>query len=84
MTGITNIELREDDMQNVLNTLIYDGLIEPVTSGKDIKYKPVLIDISENPFTEIPCSTCPVFDNCFDEGDINPKSCPYLKQWMEF
>jgi len=50
-------------MQNIINTLIYDGLIEKVETSTDIKYKPKNVDQEStwNAFSDVPCSTCPVY-----------------------
>lgn len=80
------IDLRGEDMQSIIDTLIYDGLVDrsfDVRSGT-YTYKPMNALTPENAFSEIPCSTCPVFDQCTDNGDINPQSCIYLRQWIEF
>jgi DNA-directed RNA polymerase III subunit RPC6 len=85
-SGVTSgIDLQLEDMQNVINTLIYDGLIERVETMDDVKYKPKNIDQEStyNAYSDIPCSTCPVFSKCSEDSDINPKVCPYLQQWMK-
>jgi DNA-directed RNA polymerase III subunit RPC6 len=80
-----NLDFREEDVVTLLNTLIYDGLVEEAIGNTSVKthYKPSGVIPSSNAFSAIPCSTCPVFDQCTDEGDINPRGCPYLKTWME-
>jgi DNA-directed RNA polymerase III subunit RPC6 len=81
----SEVDLREEDIVSILNTLIYDGLIEQtfdLTSHRAF-FKPSGTLTPTNAFSEIPCSTCPVFDQCTDGGDINPRDCPYLKTWME-
>ena len=81
----SQVDLREDDMTQILDTLIYDGLLEETYGDRSGKkhYKTSGSVPPSNAFSAIPCSTCPVFDECTDEGDINPRGCPYLKKWME-
>lgn len=83
LSGQLKIELRKEDVQNVINTLIYDGLIEGIQGGREVKYKSIHDETAYSSFSDIPCSTCPVFELCHDDGDINPKVCPYLTEWME-
>ncbi|KAJ3127621.1 Arabinose-proton symporter (Arabinose transporter) [Nowakowskiella sp. JEL0407] len=33
-------------------------------------------------WTEIPCGKCPVEKFCSEDGKVNPKTCPYLKEWL--
>ncbi|KAL0490608.1 DNA-directed RNA polymerase III subunit RPC6 [Acrasis kona] len=85
--GLTdNIELQEEDMQTIIDTLVYDGLIEKSFDPRSnlYIYKEIKNLTPENAFSEIPCSTCPVFEQCTENGDVNPQSCVYLKQWIEF
>lgn len=66
--GFSDVDLRVEDMQCIMNALIYDGLIEEVpdansTSKDAVLYKASGSIMQSNPFTEIPCATCPV--RCF-------------------
>lgn len=61
--GISSeVDLKRDDIQSIIDTLVYDGLIEEVPDLKQSKqfYKPCGTITPENAFTDIPCSTCPV------------------------
>ncbi|KAG2392664.1 hypothetical protein C9374_011389 [Naegleria lovaniensis] len=89
MAIIDHVDLGVEDMQQIIDTLVYDGFIEKVIdvshTGDKPLYRVALSSVStENAFVDIPCSTCPVFDQCTENGDINPKGCPYLKEWMDF
>eukprot|EP01083_Nonionella_stella_P077245 210822_1 len=33
--------------------------------------------------TQIPCLACPVSKLCTPDGVVNPRSCPYMKKWLE-
>jgi DNA-directed RNA polymerase III subunit RPC6 len=85
------VDLTKEDIQSVVDTLEYDGVIELVSGSKQRKYKPTGYLTNENSFSEIPCSMvilffnskCPVFNSCSDNNDISPKSCVYLKEWLD-
>ena len=32
----------------------------------------------------VPCGICPLIDNCSEDGPISPKTCVYMKEWLEF
>ena len=36
-----------------------------------------------NYFTEFPCGVCPVMMHCCDDGIISPKTCEYMRQWLQ-
>eukprot|EP01084_Bolivina_argentea_P061672 112743_1 len=54
-----------------------------VKQYSDIKFRYNNWNSDESTFSEIPCQSCPVVDNCFDDGLINPNHCPYLNAWLE-
>ncbi|KAL9642734.1 hypothetical protein ABK040_009811 [Willaertia magna] len=84
---IEHVDLKVEDMQQIVDTLVYDGFAQKVIEigGSDKPlFQVATLQKLENAFVDIPCSTCPVFDQCTDNGDINPKSCIYLKEWMDF
>lgn len=64
----TELAIRKEDMQTVMDTLVYDNMIELVDEkmGKYRKTPTPTPDM--NPFSEIPCSYCPVFHECHDKG----------------
>lgn len=76
--------IRKEDMQMIVDTLVYDNLIE-LFDEKLGKYRKTPTPTPDmNPFSEIPCSYCPVFDECHDEGDITPETCVYYEKWLDF
>ncbi|GAM26056.1 hypothetical protein SAMD00019534_092310 [Acytostelium subglobosum LB1] len=85
-------DLNIEDIQTLVNSLIYDGLIEEMRDTRTtsllgrrmgIIYKPTKTIIPENHFCKMPCGTCPVFHLCQDEGEITPKTCIYFQQWLD-
>jgi len=83
-TNITRVELNLDDIQMILDTLIYDGKVEEIQLKGRRAYKPSKLSIPKNGYTAIPCGMCPVASLCSDEGDITPLKCKYYKAWLEY
>lgn len=91
-SGITNVTLTEEDVQQLLDILRYDGRIEKVTGGPTgVAYKSIRksgVEIEEgakaNGFTEAPCGRCPVFDLCEEGGPVGPSNCEYYNTWLDF
>jgi len=85
--GISKIELKEEDIEAILDTLIYDGKLEKTTKvidGNEVKYyRAVESLLPTNGLVRIPCGVCPVYKNCHDTlGAVNPVNCQYLTEWM--
>lgn len=93
-TGVSKVQLKVDNVQTIIETLIYDGKVETVDDprgpsflgGKAATlYRPTKINIqSSNGFTQAPCSVCPVYSECSPDGEISPSKCVYLTGWLEF
>jgi DNA-directed RNA polymerase III subunit RPC6 len=96
--GISKVDLSVEDIESILNTLVYDGKVERsvmsnnittnVTSVEHIYlYRAVGSALDSklgSGLVRIPCGICPLFENCHPDGLINPKQCVYLKEWLEF
>jgi DNA-directed RNA polymerase III subunit RPC6 len=96
--GISKVDLSVEDIESILNTLVYDGKCEKsvmasslsmsVTAVEHIHlYRAVgsLLDPKTGSgIVRTPCGICPLFDNCHPDGLINPKQCVYMKEWLEF
>eukprot|EP00906_Rhabdomonas_costata_P035882 RCo050402 len=90
---ISTVTLYEQDVQALVNCLVYDGLVEEVEDmaalpgSRAVLYKISDINPSANPepLTGVPCGTCPVFDHCSNSRSsaISPYTCPYLAEWMK-
>lgn len=92
-TGIFKVELRVDDVITVLNTLVFDGLVESFrdpragTSSAEgasgMLYKPSRFKLPPNPYTTVPCALCPVASSCAPDAIVKPSTCPYLTEWLK-
>lgn len=61
MQGISRVQLRDEDVMQILNTLEYDGQIERVAAEDGERFRKALLQIPEtSAFTSIPCGVCPV------------------------
>jgi len=91
-SGLSKVDLKVQNIQSIIETLIYDGKVESVDhprgraflAGKSVWYKPTNLGILSNGFTQTPCGVCPIFRLCSSEGEITPIKCLYLKDWLEF
>eukprot|EP00698_Gefionella_okellyi_P003045 TRINITY_DN12866_c0_g1_i1.p1 TRINITY_DN12866_c0_g1~~TRINITY_DN12866_c0_g1_i1.p1 ORF type:complete len:292 (-),score=36.35 TRINITY_DN12866_c0_g1_i1:18-860(-) len=87
---ISTVQLSEEDVQTLVNTLVYDGKVEEMEVqrvglglGPGKTYRKNRMSPPTNHFPNIPCSTCPVFAECCDDGVINPRQCEFLARWSK-
>ncbi|CAH0383411.1 unnamed protein product [Bemisia tabaci] len=83
--GISKINLSEEDIKTILETLYYDGKIEKdLLPNGSYSYRAVELLISAPGFVKMPCGICPVIRKCSNtEGLIRPKNCSYLTSWLD-
>ncbi|KAI9032244.1 RNA polymerase Rpc34 [Hyaloraphidium curvatum] len=90
---VVNTALREEDVQVILDRLVFDGKIEKKLrtsgfgsddEGDDLfVYKTIRDRFGKTTaWTDFPCGTCPVYDQCDDDGPITPMTCEYLTKWL--
>jgi len=91
-SGLVKESIPEEAVQQLLNTLIYSGEIE-IYEGAEVFYKPIFIRKEKldgpsngptNGLTTLPCGVCPVFHLCGKTEAINPITCVYLTEWLQF
>uniref|UniRef100_UPI00398F16AF DNA-directed RNA polymerase III subunit RPC6 isoform X1 n=2 Tax=Pristiophorus japonicus TaxID=55135 RepID=UPI00398F16AF len=93
--GISKVELSMEDIETILNTLIYDGKVEITiiaakegtvgsVDGQMKLYRAVNPIIQPTGLMRTPCGMCPVFDDCHEGGEISPATCFYMTDWLEF
>lgn len=84
--GISKIQLKQTDIESILDTLIFDGKVEKCTSTRDGEdmhlYRAIESLLPTTGLVRIPCGVCPVIKNCSDIGSVNPCKCVYLKEWL--
>lgn len=87
-SGLTkDVVLTNADVQQLLDIMIYDGLISRVVVGDNVGYKSQrssLLDPDDlsSVLTEAPCGRCPVFDLCEEGGPVGPSNCEYFNEWL--
>lgn len=96
--GLFQADIKEEDMQSILNTLYYDDKIEIAKAGAETivsagkgnskvsinhVYKIKKRYAPEMAILQAPCAFCPLVKECNPEGIINPATCQYLTDWMQ-
>ncbi|XP_064485508.1 DNA-directed RNA polymerase III subunit RPC6-like [Ornithodoros turicata] len=85
--GISKVQLSIEDIETILNTLIYDGKVEKtVVAEKSTDminlYRAVEPLVQSTGLMRMPCGTCPVMHNCHVGGVVSPATCQYFKDWL--
>jgi len=84
MKNVFHAKLSDNDIRTLMETMRYDDLV-----NKHQKRDVVIYYLTKNSYPEThgyshcPCSTCPVKDVCAENSAVNPKSCQYLKEWLD-
>lgn len=90
--GISKVKLSVEDIEMILETLIYDGKVEKSViacaettsaSGQMNIYRSVEPLVAVSPVMHTPCGICPVFNSCHPGGAISPQTCIYMKDWLD-
>lgn len=85
-SGLSPVKMKEAEMLQLLNILIWDAKIERVPSIK--AYRAIRqvpgSDVTGlgNALTEAPCGRCPVIEVCEDGGPVNATTCEYFEDWL--
>ena len=91
-SSILQVKLSVEDIEMILETLIYDGKVEKSViacaestnvSGQMNIYRSVEPLVPVSPVMHTPCGICPVFDSCRPGGAISPQTCIYMKEWLD-
>lgn len=85
--GISKVALKVEEIETILDTLIFDGKVERTTvasAAGDVKlYRAVEGLLPPTGLVRAPCGVCPVFRDCaHDIGAVNPNTCQYIKEWL--
>jgi len=89
---VSKVDLSEDEVLQVVNTLVYDGRVDSHEARPDdrlpypdgtVYYRPAAIAPKGfSDFTLVPCGVCPVASDCHDGGKISPATCVYLDAFL--
>ena len=61
MQGISKIQLRDEDVMMILETLEFDGRIDRIDNDDGDSFRQAMLAIPKtSAFTSIPCGVCPV------------------------
>ncbi|XP_060068426.1 DNA-directed RNA polymerase III subunit RPC6-like [Ylistrum balloti] len=89
--GISKVQLSVDDIETIMDTLIYDGKVErSVTASSSTGeassklYRAIKPLVPTTGLMRMPCGSCPVFDQCCEGGPVSPTNCVYMKEWLEY
>ncbi|RNA31475.1 DNA-directed RNA polymerase III subunit RPC6 isoform X2 [Brachionus plicatilis] len=89
--GISRVELTTEDIETILNTLVFDGKCERTVTTKQNEqiglYRATNFVIEPkkgSSLIRLPCGICPLIDNCHIDSIINPQQCVYMKEWLDF
>lgn len=83
LQGISKVQLRHEDIEKILDTLIFDGKVEKSMKNNSKCYRAIEPLITTTGLVRIPCGICPVAKNCSDIGAIQPTKCKYLNDWLQ-
>lgn len=80
----SKVKLDEDDLETILKTVVYDGKAERIVQvdGGSL-YRAIESPLPLAGLIQTPCGICPIVKNCSTKGDVTPKSCQYLTDWLE-
>ncbi|KAK2588532.1 hypothetical protein KPH14_006311 [Odynerus spinipes] len=82
--GISKVKLSVEDLEMILNTLVYDGKVEKTISSDGNKlYRSIQPLLTSPGLVKVPCGVCRVRKNCCDIGDVTPTKCQYITKWLD-
>ncbi|XP_049784270.1 DNA-directed RNA polymerase III subunit RPC6 isoform X1 [Schistocerca cancellata] len=82
--GISKVQLSVEDMETILDTLLYDGKVERSLSAEgNFLYRAIKSLLPAPGTVTMPCGVCPVSHFCNEIGSVNPRKCVYMKEWLE-
>ena len=86
-SGVFEVECSLDEVEMVLDSLVYDGFLADDGAGKGRRqYRLQRGGVYECEVVAVPCIVCPVRSQCSEESGstISPYTCEYYTQWLEF
>jgi len=82
--NVFTVDLTATDVDAVVHTLIYDGLVEEFEEDGEDHFRPARLEPKSSSFGTIPCGVCPVIHNCSPDGPVSPYTCEYFKAYFNF
>ena len=94
LRAVKAASLTIDEIQNVINILVWDEKLEEVNGGyrtvRGVKFDPKATEIEAeeregSALMQMPCGRCPVVELCGPPGmgAISAESCVYFGQWLD-
>lgn len=82
--GISKVTLSEDDLETILKTVVYDGKAERLRQmdGSNV-YRAVESAQPTPGLVQMPCGICPIIRSCASCGEVTPKLCQYMTEWLD-
>merc|ERR1719347_11312 len=82
--GISKVNLKDNEIESILQTIVYDGKAEKCESldGRTL-YRAVIPLRPSAGLSRCPCGVCPIIRRCSDRGEVTPAKCHYFKDWLE-
>lgn len=85
---LSNEELSQNDIHQLMSTMLYDGVIEfckgPSDDSNSSKYYRHRVPTPAiNHLGSIPCGSCPLISDCSPDGVISPRTCVYMTSWLK-
>ena len=83
---IKDLAISVDDVKQLMENMVYDGLLERVGMGfRTVRTVPDEDEEGEgNGFTGAPCGSCPVFSVCGPGNVISAETCEYFEEWLKW
>lgn len=94
-TKLSRVDLGLEEVLCVVNTLVYDGVVDAHESGPHnggaaagfpdgtVFYTPAALPLAEGShLTRVPCGVCPVAQDCTPGGAVSPETCVYFAAWL--
>lgn len=85
--GITKVQLSIEDIETILETLVFDGKVERSVASEGAEgvklYRAVTGLLPTPTLMCIPCGFCPLIKECDDVGNVTPIKCRYMKEWLD-
>lgn len=77
--NISNVKLSLEDIEMVLETIVFDGLIEKININQ---YRALAKLTESTGVMRTPCGQCPYIHECRPSAVINPEKCLYFERWF--